>query len=127
MNDYFTEKNSVEIINTTILHKETKVVPVSKRIVLKSTTNTYYEERKKHTEKLSLLQKTKNATAAIRKIVASGGKIVDKQTRLQRGKICENCPFWLKDGNMGLGECTKCGCTKYKRLFEAQSCPLGKW
>lgn len=76
---------------------------------------------------LSFLQKAKNATLAIRQIVASGGKIVDRQTRIQRGKICENCPFWKKNGNIGLGECTKCGCTKYKRLFEAQSCPLQKW
>ena len=76
---------------------------------------------------LSFLQKAKNASLAIRKIVASGGKLVDKNTRVWRGKICENCPFWQKDGNMGLGECTKCGCTKYKRLFEAQSCPLKKW
>ena len=101
---------------------ETKVVIISQSVKV-----TKIENIEDVAKPLSLFQKAKNASLAIRKIVASGGKLVDKNTRVWRGKICENCPFWIKDGNMGLGECTKCGCTKYKRLFEAQSCPLKKW
>ena len=100
---------------------EAKVVIISQSVKVTKLEN--IEEAKP----ISFLQKAKNASLAIRKIVASGGKLVDKDTRVWRGKICENCPFWQKDGNMGLGECTKCGCTKYKRLFEAQGCPLKKW
>ena len=101
---------------------KTKVI-----IISESSKITKIENIEDVAKPLSLFQKAKNATSAIKDIIKSGGKIVDRQTRISRGKICENCPFWIKDGNMGLGECTKCGCTKYKRLFEAQSCPLKKW
>ena len=100
---------------------EAKVVIISQSVKVTKLEN--IEEAKP----ISFLQKAKNATTALKDIIKSGGKIVDRQTRIYRGKICEKCPFWKKDGNIGLGECTKCGCTKYKRLFEAQACPLKKW
>ena len=76
---------------------------------------------------LGVVAKARNAIKAVQDIVKSGLKIADKRTRLHRGKICKKCPYWKKDGNMGLGECVQCGCTKYKRLFEAQACPIKKW
>lgn len=72
-------------------------------------------------------EKVRNFSAAVAQISASGFELVEREERKRRGAICAECEFWRKDGNIGLGECAKCGCSKYKRLFAAQSCPLKKW
>ena len=77
--------------------------------------------------KVGFAEKVRNLSVAVAQISASGFKLVEREERKQRGAICAECEFWRKDGNIGLGECAKCGCSKYKRLFAAQSCPLKKW
>lgn len=77
--------------------------------------------------KVGFAEKVRNLSAAVAQISASGFKLVEREERKRRGAICKECEFWRKDGNIGLGECAKCGCSKYKRLFAAQSCPLKKW
>ena len=90
--------------------------------------STAYEFRAKASGgKVSFAEKVRNLSAAVAKISASGFEIAERGERKRRGAICEACEYWRKDGNIGLGECAKCGCTKYKRLFVAQECPLKKW
>ena len=89
-----------------------------------SVSATFSEEKPR---KIGLFEKARNLSAAVANIVKSGFAVADKKTRKDRTDICIECKFWKKDGNLGLGECTQCGCSKYKRFFESQKCPIGKW
>ena len=76
---------------------------------------------------LGFAEKVRNFSAAVARIKASGFRLAEREERKRRGAVCGECEFWRKNGTLGLGECAKCGCSKYKRLFVAQGCPLGKW
>lgn len=77
--------------------------------------------------RLSIFDKARRLARAIGAIAASGASIAPREVRKERGKICKMCIHWRDNGNLGLGECEICGCSKYKRLFLAQHCPIGKW
>ena len=77
--------------------------------------------------KIDIISKAKNLVSAISEMQTRGFDLVSKQTRDERGAICSKCKYWRKYGNIGLGECGKCGCSKFKRFFKNQKCPIGKW
>ena len=78
-------------------------------------------------KKIDIVLKAKNLVNAFREMQTHGFDIVSKHTRDERGAICSKCKYWRKYGNIGLGECGKCGCSKFKRFFKNQKCPIGKW
>lgn len=78
-------------------------------------------------KKIDIVLKAKNLVNAFYEMQTHGFDLVSKQTRDERGAICSKCKYWRKYGNIGLGECGKCGCSKFKRFFKNQKCPIGKW
>ena len=89
-----------------------------------SVSATFTQEKPK---KIGLFEKARNLSAAVASIAKSGFKAAEREERKRRGAICTKCEYWRKNGNLSLGECTQCGCSKYKRFFESQKCPIGKW
>ncbi len=79
------------------------------------------------TDRLSPWEKAKNLSEAVKREIKLGAKLADRDLRKRRGKICIKCEYWDKRGNLYLGECRKCGCSKFKRLFIGEQCPLNKW
>ena len=75
------------------------------------------------------VRKGQNLLSALAKEAADGFKRSDPETARRRGEICLACELWNPSGNFGLGECgdERCGCTKFKKFFAAQTCPRGKW
>lgn len=61
--------------------------------------------------------------------VAAGLPIVSEELRQERGKICQQCPFWDGAARWGLGSCNHaaCGCTQLKWWLRTERCPAGKW
>jgi hypothetical protein len=63
---------------------------------------------------------------AAKKIVASGGALlnaIDRQTRIE---VCGRCSSSLRSGTTV--KCTICGCNmNIKARFTASKCPLDKW
>jgi len=55
----------------------------------------------------------------------SGKKIVaDISLRNKRIKICEGCPWYIKEKQ----RCAECGClVPLKTYFEEESCPIERW
>ena len=77
--------------------------------------------------KPSLTQKARNFLEAIKRQIANGAKLATRSLRKERAGICSKCEYWSDSGNLWLGECRKCGCSKYKRFFETEQCPINKW
>lgn len=62
------------------------------------------------------------ALAAIRRFIASGGKLLDAEAEKSRRLVCDRCEF--RDGRW----CTRCGCFLWaKRRLPEEHCPLAKW
>ena len=77
----------------------------------------------------SVFIKARNLAAAVRRQIANGAKLAPRPVRQRRLQECAACEIWKSGGNFGLGECThkSCGCSRYKRFFLTEKCPLGKW
>ena len=59
---------------------------------------------------------------------AKGGfQVTDEETLAERLAICAACPEWDRDGFMGTGKCTKCGCSGAKLHMATSKCPIDKW
>jgi hypothetical protein len=77
--------------------------------------------------------KAKNAakaTARILKAAVNREPIrVSADELKRRDEICNACAKWKPSGNLGMGECThpQCGCTRLKRGFATETCPMRKW
>lgn len=58
----------------------------------------------------------------LKNLTSKGVEIVDKETKEERLKICNNCPF---ENN---GSCNICLCViSSKVLFSNEKCPIDKW
>jgi hypothetical protein len=75
----------------------------------------------------SVLRPIKNFAGSMKNWVANGMPIATKEVYDFRKSICDSCPFWDKDGNMGMGKCNQCGCTVAKLHLATEKCPVGKW
>ncbi len=75
----------------------------------------------------SAIQPVKNFAGAMKTWVLNGMPIVSKEVYESRKSICNSCPFWDKDGNMGMGKCKQCGCTAAKLYLATEKCPIDKW
>jgi hypothetical protein len=84
--------------------------------------------------KVPIASKLANAIRDFPRIAATGfDRSMDVQ---ERTAICRACEHWNARGNLGLGECTICGCTRFKANFSAENCirwgsgsfhPIGGW
>jgi hypothetical protein len=63
------------------------------------------------------------------RLAVKGFKTVPKEVYEERTGICERCHFYDKSARLGLGKCNHkgCGCTKLKRYFAFEKCPVGSW
>jgi hypothetical protein len=59
--------------------------------------------------------------------VQSGFALVSESELKQRRAICDVCDWWKPSGNLGLGECRQCGCTRFKMNYASEKCRLKKW
>jgi hypothetical protein len=75
----------------------------------------------------SVLRPIKNFAGSMKNWVSNGMPIATKEVYELRKSICDSCPFWDKDGNMGMGKCKQCGCTSAKLHLATEKCPVGKW
>ncbi|MEO0510540.1 MAG: hypothetical protein AAF065_11850 [Verrucomicrobiota bacterium] len=76
-------------------------------------------------------KKCSNAAKAVARQVTAAAKgdglKVSSQESSRRLKICQLCKYWNESGNIGLGECRKCGCTRIKQRLATEGCPINKW
>lgn len=75
----------------------------------------------------SVLRPIKNFANSMKNWVAGGMPMASEKVYSERKAICDSCPFWDKDGNMGMGKCNQCGCTSAKLFLATEKCPVGKW
>jgi hypothetical protein len=75
----------------------------------------------------SILRPIKNFAGSMKNWVSNGMPLASKEVYETRKSICNSCPFWDKDGNMGMGKCKQCGCTAAKLSLATEKCPVGKW
>lgn len=59
--------------------------------------------------------------------VDAGLPVISDEEFDRRLSICRSCEFWKEGGNLYLGKCEKCGCTKFKLKLATESCPIGNW
>ncbi|MBQ6534614.1 MAG: hypothetical protein IJI37_05535 [Opitutales bacterium] len=78
-------------------------------------------------KKPSLAGKAAALLQAAGRIARDGGRLAPEDEQSKRRAICAACPHWNAEGNLRLGECEICGCTKYKLAFRSEKCPIGKW
>ena len=76
--------------------------------------------------KVTIFRKAANLAAAAVEI-AKKPTLAPVDLFESRKKICLSCEFFNKHGNLGLGECSKCGCTLAKLKFLISTCPAGRW
>ena len=77
-------------------------------------------------EELSAWQQYKKNLGETRPwdLINPNTEYVDNNLSLQRFKICQVCPEFIKLTT----QCKKCGCfMKLKTKLEKASCPIGKW
>lgn len=75
----------------------------------------------------TISEKASNVIRSTVKWVGAGMPITEKSERDERLAICSKCKEWIPTGNIGLGKCRLCGCTKLKPAMQTESCPIGKW
>ena len=74
------------------------------------------------------LDQIKTFSGAVTQWVLDGMKVAPDGVREQRYGTCQACPEFDKDGFMGHGKCTLCGCDmRIKTVFPGEQCPAGKW
>lgn len=83
-------------------------------------------------ETATVAQKAVRFARAIAHWAKAGFPLVSKEIREERMATCQACPYYLPEGNAGLGQCTApgCGCTSAKLWLETSQCkhPGGsKW
>jgi hypothetical protein len=72
-------------------------------------------------------KKIKNFAGSMTRWACGGFKKVGQDVYDKRMGICNECQFWDKDGNLGMGKCLKCGCSSGKLWLGHEKCPIGKW
>lgn len=75
---------------------------------------------------VSFVKKVGNFAVAVGEI-AGNPALVDGAVLETRKAICGACEFFNPKGNLGFGECKKCGCTRAKLFFKVSKCPIGRW
>lgn len=78
-------------------------------------------------DNLSLSNLASNFKTSMVDWAKSGFKTVDQETLDSRLDICKGCEYWKPDSYLGLGKCTKCGCSGSKLHLATSKCPIGKW
>ena len=73
------------------------------------------------------MNKIKSLTIDVAKWASSGLKMAGPETLQERYSTCLHCEFWDRDGFMGMGKCTKCGCSGAKLHMATSKCPIDKW
>lgn len=76
--------------------------------------------------KVSIIAKARNLAAAVADI-ARNPRMAGAEVFERRKRVCHSCEWFDAAGNLGLGECGKCGCTAAKLRFAASRCPAGRW
>jgi hypothetical protein len=66
-------------------------------------------------------------TKAVARFAGSGCKLVERDVFDARAATCNDCEKWDGEALSGVGRCTECGCTGFKRFMATESCPIGKW
>lgn len=59
--------------------------------------------------------------------LGKGGQAASHEIVTARKAKCLECPSWSPKGYLGLGKCTKCGCSVAKLYMSTSKCLLGKW
>lgn len=72
---------------------------------------------------LTLQQKAARLAHALRKWKAAGAPLVEREIYRQRLALCQTCEHYRAEGNLGLGECAVCGCTRTKLWLATAACP----
>jgi len=72
---------------------------------------------------LSLQQKAARLAHALRKWRAAGAPLVEREVYRSRLAACQRCEHYHAEGNLGLGECAVCGCTRAKLWLATAECP----
>ena len=75
----------------------------------------------------SLFQMAKNFGTAMLDSAKTGFKKVTQEQHAERMAICNPCQFWDGKARMGMGKCSKCGCTGAKQWLASSSCPINLW
>lgn len=68
-------------------------------------------------------EKARNFAASLSLWKRMGYKTVARDVYKERLATCRDCPFYRELGNLGLGECTRCGCTRAKLWLASATCP----
>lgn len=84
-------------------------------------------EQKAEVEPVGLITKARRLKDELRGWARAGFPQVTRETRQKRKAICYACPHWNPEGNIGLGACRKCGCSRAKLYLATAKCPIGKW
>jgi hypothetical protein len=77
--------------------------------------------------RVSISTKALTFLQAMRTWKSAGFPLPTRRMIHNRLTICKACEQFLPGGNLMLGECKKCGCTKLKTFLATEKCPLGKW
>jgi len=56
-----------------------------------------------------------------------GFRVVSSEMEDRRMQICRSCAHYDPQGNLGLGKCRLCGCTRWKAKLPASRCKIGLW
>ncbi|MEM1057912.1 MAG: hypothetical protein AAGK14_01580 [Verrucomicrobiota bacterium] len=72
---------------------------------------------------LTLQQKAARLAHALRKWRRSGAPLVARDVYRRRLDVCQACAHYRAEGNLGLGECAVCGCTRAKLWLATAACP----
>jgi hypothetical protein len=77
----------------------------------------------------NIVQKLKRLYVELRLWHKAGYPITPPIALARRYWACSHCPMWDSSGNLWLGQCRKCGCTKAKLWLATAQCPLPqpKW
>jgi hypothetical protein len=78
-------------------------------------------------KELTVAQMSKNFASAMVEAAKTGFKKVTSDQHAQRMSICNSCQFWDGKARMGMGKCSKCGCTGAKQWLASSSCPINLW
>lgn len=78
----------------------------------------------KYIDPPSAPEMAKNLVSALGSAALSGFQKVSDEKQQERLDLCKACEYYqAKDAR-----CMKCGCfLKFKSMFEAWHCPIGKW
>ena len=72
---------------------------------------------------LTVEAKARRLWSELRRWRRAGYKLVDRAERERRLQLCAACPHYAARGNLGLGQCKLCGCTRAKLWLASARCP----